>query len=107
MTDLKTKLGIRIKHLRKTKNLTQEQLAEIINMDITSLSKIETGRNYPQPETIEKLANALQIDIDTIFSFNNNLSKNDYYDKILQNLNFIKDDNEKLKLLYEISLTLV
>ena len=39
MKDLKIKLGMRIKYLRKAKNLTQEQLAEKINMDITSLSK--------------------------------------------------------------------
>lgn len=55
MNNLKIKLGQRIKSLRKNLNITQETLAELINMDITSLSKIETGRNYPQPETIEKL----------------------------------------------------
>ncbi len=47
MENLKIKLGKRIKDLRKAKNITQEKLAEMINMDITSLSKIETGRNYP------------------------------------------------------------
>ena len=56
MNNLKIKLGQRIKSLRKNLNITQETLAELINMDITSLSKIETGRNYPQPETIEKIA---------------------------------------------------
>ena len=71
MKDLKIKLGMRIKYLRKAKNLTQEQLAEKINMDITSLSKIETGRNYPQPETIEKLACADDI---SYKSFNFSLS---------------------------------
>ena len=47
MNNLKIKLGQRIKSLRKNLNITQETLAELINMDITSLSKIETGRNYP------------------------------------------------------------
>ena len=32
MKDLKIKLGMRIKYLRKAKNLTQEQLAEKINI---------------------------------------------------------------------------
>ena len=107
MKDLKIKLGMRIKYLRKAKNLTQEQLAEKINLDITSLSKIETGRNYPQPETIEKLACAFEIDIEEIFNFHEDFSKTDYYNKILKNLNFMKEDKEKLKLLYEISSALV
>ena len=68
MNNLKIKLGQRIKSLRKNSNITQETLAELINMDITSLSKIETGRNYPQPETIEKIANALNVDIAQLFS---------------------------------------
>ena len=107
MTNLKLKLGRQIKHLRKAQNLTQEQLAEIVNIDITSLSKIETGRNYPQPETIEKIANALNVELPKLFTFNQNLSKTDYMNKINQNLMFIKDNEEKLKIMYEISSALV
>ena len=45
--NLKQKLGKRIQELRKFQNITQEKLAEIVNMDITSLRKIETGRHSP------------------------------------------------------------
>ena len=107
METLKTKLGQRIKYLRKSKNITQEKLAEITNMDITSLSKIETGRNYPQPETLEKIANALGIEISQLFVFSENLSKSGYIDAINRNIDFIKNDDEKLKLLYKISCALV
>ena len=67
MNNLKIKLGQRIKSLRKNLNITQETLAELINMDITSLSKIETGRNYPQPETIEKIANAVKEQLNPLY----------------------------------------
>lgn len=107
MSDLKIKLGNRIKNLRKSKGITQEKLAEVINMDITSLSKIETGRNYPLAETVEKIAEALDIDIDKLFSFKENFSKNDYLDGIEKNIGFIKNNDEKLKILYEISSLLV
>ena len=40
MSDLKLKLGKRIQSLRKSQNITQEKLAEIIDMDITSLFSV-------------------------------------------------------------------
>ena len=70
----------------KNLNITQETLAELINMDITSLSKIETGRNYPQPETIEKIANALNVDISQLFSFQELNTKEDYISAIHKNI---------------------
>lgn len=103
MEDLKIKLGQRIKFLRKFNNITQERLAEIINMDITSLSKIETGRNYPQPETIEKIANALNVEIYQLFTFKTSMIKEDYINAIYKNIQFISNNEEKLKLLYAFS----
>lgn len=107
MNNLKTKLGQRIKYLRKSQNITQEKLAELINMDITSLSKIETGRNYPQPETIEKIAKALNVNINYLFSFQSLNTKNEYIEAITQNINLIQNNEEKLKLLYTISSALI
>ena len=107
MENLKSKLGLRIKYLRKSQNITQEKLAELINMDITSLSKIETGRNYPQPDTLEKISNALGVEVFNLFTFAENLSTKDYFDGINKNLQILKDNEEKMKLLYKITLDLI
>lgn len=107
MENLKSKLGLRIKYLRKSQNITQEKLAELINMDITSLSKIETGRNYPQPDTLEKISNALGVEVFNLFTFAENLSAKDYLDAINKNLQILKDNEEKMKLLYKITLDLI
>ncbi|MEE3349199.1 MAG: helix-turn-helix transcriptional regulator [Candidatus Gastranaerophilaceae bacterium] len=107
MNNLKIRLGRRIKNLRKSKNITQEKLAEIISMDITSLSKIETGRNYPQPETVEKLANALNVSIDKLFLFKDDFSKEEYLNEINNNIKFISNDINKLKILYSVSSSLI
>ena len=107
MNNLKIRLGRRIKDLRKSKNITQEKLAEIISMDITSLSKIETGRNYPQPETVEKLANALNVSIDKLFLFRDDFSKEEYLREINNNIKFISNDINKLKILYSVSSSLI
>ena len=99
MENLKTKLGKRIKSLRKSRNITQERFAEIINMDITSLSKIETGRNYPQPETLEKISKALNLDISRMFTFKTPATNQDYVEAIKQNIQAMENDTQKLEML--------
>lgn len=107
MNNLKAKLGQKIKYLRKQQNITQEKLAELTNMDITSLSKIETGRNYPQPETIEKISAALNVNVAQLFTFQNLETKEDYLNALSKNIKLIENNEEKLKFLYNISASLI
>ncbi len=68
--DNKHLLGRRIKELRKNAGLTQEQLAEMINIETTSLSGIESGRHFPSLPTIEKISKNLNVEMKTLFDFN-------------------------------------
>ena len=63
----KEKLGKRIKAIRKKKKITQEQLAEMIDVDCGYISKLEVGLNYPSLETLNKIAIALKTDIAEFF----------------------------------------
>ena len=63
-------LGKRIKELRKESGLTQEKLAELIDIETTSLSGIESGRHFPSLPTIEKIATKLNVELKTLFDFN-------------------------------------
>lgn len=67
--DNKKKLGKRIKELRKQKGLTQEKLAELINMEQNSISIIESGRNFPTLATLEKIANILEVNLSDFFNY--------------------------------------
>lgn len=67
--DVKKLLGKRIKELRKERDLSQEALAEIVGIEANNLSRIENGKNYPSPENISKIANALNVTIDKLFTF--------------------------------------
>ena len=58
--DNKKKLGKRIKELRKNAGLTQEQVAEQIEMEQNTISVIESGRNFPTLMTLEKIAKVLE-----------------------------------------------
>lgn len=53
MKTTKALLGERIKELRKKRQLSQEQLAEKIQIDAKNLSRIEVGRGYPSLDTLE------------------------------------------------------
>ena len=60
--DIKKLFGKRIKELRTKQGLTQEQLAEMIEVGERNLSKIECGNVFVKASTIAKLINALQVE---------------------------------------------
>lgn len=65
--NVKEKLGIRIYELRKEKSLSQEKLALKANIDRAYMHLIEKGRTNVSLELIEKIANALDINIRDLF----------------------------------------
>lgn len=54
--DLKKQLGLRIKELRTKCKLTQEQVAELVDITPKYQSRVETGSHFPSAELIEKYA---------------------------------------------------
>lgn len=60
MHTLKEKLGARIKARRKELGLSQESLAELVNMDTPNLSNIERGKRFMTAETLERIAHAFK-----------------------------------------------
>ncbi len=70
MCVLKKKFGKRIKYYRELNGLTQEQLAELIDINCRSLSFIERGVNFVKAETIEKICNALMLRLNSYLTLN-------------------------------------
>lgn len=64
---VKTVFGKNVKYYRFLKKYTQEQLAEKVDIDITSISDIECGARGVQFETIAKLSNVLDIKLSQLF----------------------------------------
>lgn len=62
-------LGRRIKGLRKIRGYTQEQLAEIIDINPKYLSSIERGEENPTLDLFLRLAEGLKVDLHEIFQF--------------------------------------
>ena len=57
------KIGAFIRTLRQKKSLTQEQLAEQLNVSNRTISRWETGFNMPDISTLIELCSVLEVDI--------------------------------------------
>lgn len=102
--DNKKLLGKRIKEIRKYKKLTQEQLAEMVDIETSSLSGIESGRFFPSLHVLDKIAFALEVELVDFFRFSN---VDIPQDLDLELINIIKNLDEKNKvLIYKLLKTL-
>ena len=59
-------IGSRIKEAREQAHLTQEELAEIVDISPTHMSVIERGVKTPKLDTFVKIANALHLSADAL-----------------------------------------
>ena len=57
------KIGLFLKELRKEKELTQEQLAETLNVSRRTVSRWETGSNMPDLDLLMEMADLYQVDL--------------------------------------------
>ena len=61
MTDLRGRVGARVKQLRKARRLTQEQLAERAGLSYKFIGEVERGRGNPTLTTLAAMSDALGI----------------------------------------------
>lgn len=101
-TEINQKLGKRIKYLRMQKGLSQEKLAEAIDIATTSLSYVETGRGFMTLSTLEKLAKVLDVELYEVFQFSSIDSSEKMYEYIITKLNRLRNDEDKIKITYNI-----
>lgn len=63
-------IGQRIREIRKSRNLTQRELADRVGINFTYLSRVENDRlddeQTPREETLQRIASALQTDPDEL-----------------------------------------
>jgi len=60
--------GEKLQKLRKSKGLTQEDLAEALYISRTAISKWESGRGYPNIESLKQLSGYFSVTIDDLLS---------------------------------------
>ena len=58
----------KLQELRKSRGLTQEELAEALFVSRTAISKWESGRGYPNIDSLKQISNYFSISIDELLS---------------------------------------
>ena len=66
--DIQKKLGIAIKEIRLSRNISQEKFSLSIDMDRTYLASVEAGKRNISIRNIEKIANGLNVSISSLVS---------------------------------------
>lgn len=82
--------GKKLKELRELKGYTQEQLAEVVNLEYQTISRIETGYYFTGYENLSKLADALGVKIKDLFEYEPEFSNDELINIIIslvRNLN--------------------
>ena len=90
------KIGKFIAELRKEKNITQEQLAEKLDVTSKSISRWENGRTMPDYTLLKDLCNELDININELLS-GEKIKENDYVNKSEENLIKLRKQIDKRK----------
>lgn len=84
-------IGDKIKEQRLEKQLTQEQLSQLLNVSRSTVSSWEVGRNYPDLETIVAISDLFGISLDHLLREDTKMTKdlskkmkwNKHYKRIL------------------------
>ncbi len=107
MIDIKKNLGSKVKKLRIKEKLTQDKLAEKLNLQTQTITFIETGRSFISCEVLERLSNFFNV-VPSYFFEEKDM------DNSQENLNYKKEiialisnlDTYRLKDIYNIILAL-
>lgn len=73
MPSLREKFGQRLKAIRLSRKLSQEQFAELLGISVDFLSLIERGINAPSFENLDAFAAQLKIPLSGLFDFDGTL----------------------------------
>lgn len=69
MRNLKEAFGLKVREFRKMRGFTQEELAEMIEINPRQLARIEKGENFASAETMARLSMSLNVTLASFFDF--------------------------------------
>jgi transcriptional regulator with XRE-family HTH domain len=88
------RLGRNLSHYRKRARLTQEQLAEAIQVEVATVSRYETGVTLPSLVTLESMAASLRVSIADLLAEKNPLPS-DESEQVRSMLESLSSDERK------------
>lgn len=65
--EIRNRIAVNLKNLRKQKKLTQFELAEKANLSEGAIKRIELAISYPEEKTLSQITEALDVDVVKLF----------------------------------------
>lgn len=92
--------GKRLKELRTKSKVTQEKLAELVDLEQQQICRIEKGACFTTFDTLEKFSKSLKIPLPEFFNFSHQKES----DALIKELNQLlqKASEDQIKLIYRI-----
>ena len=92
MGELRKKVVKRIREIRESLNIKQFELADMLDMEPSNLTRIESGYQFPKEENISKIASKLGVEEKDLFDFAHIKTKQE----LIELINILLNDlNEK------------
>ncbi len=89
--------GKRFKEIRKKFGYTQEKMAEIAGIEPQSISKIESGKNFPLLTNLDKISDKLGIELEDFFCYEHKIESDKLRVSLLEIFDSLEQaDKEKL-----------
>ncbi len=66
--EIKRNIGLNIKFARMRRNYTQEKFAEILNISVSHISKMEQGITSPTAYLLYKMSKVLDVSMESFFN---------------------------------------
>lgn len=85
------KLGEKIKQLRKSKGISQEELASMLKINRNYLSRIETGKSEPTSSILKHVAEIFSIDLNSLLDITDEDKNTDKIKYIVDNCRYLHD----------------
>ena len=96
MRTAKELLGMRIREIRKLRQLSQEKLAEKVGVDPKQISRIEGGKSSPSMDTLDSIARELQVEMKDLLDFQHLQNKEHVEDQALRIFHMMDDKTKRL-----------
>lgn len=98
--ELVKNLGLRIRELRIAKGYKQGELADLLDMERSNLTRIENGKQKPNDENLLKIAEILGVELKDLFEFSHINPREILKSHIIENLNTLND--KELQYIYKV-----
>ena len=92
------KIGLFLKALRKEKDMTQEQIAEVFNVSRRTVTRWETGVNMPDLDILVEIADYYDVDLRELFDGERKSEKmnEELKETVLKAAEYGNDQKEKM-----------